>query len=47
MTYEPPEMSILGSVEELTLVFNKVGLDPDIFTPAPPAQQVVGSIIEV
>ena len=41
MTYEPPEIRILGSVEELTLL-NKVGPDPDMFSDIVP---IIGSIV--
>ena len=42
MIYESPEMTILGSVEELTLNHgnNKVGTVADVFSPA-----LVGSVV--
>jgi hypothetical protein len=34
MVYEPPAIRVLGSVEELTLQFDKVGSTLDEFSPA-------------
>lgn len=42
MGYESPEITVLGSVEELTLL-DKIGREPDIFTPIIPALD--GSIV--
>lgn len=48
MGYEPPEISILGTVEELTLNhggthFDKIGSTPDFLTPQNP--NLDGSIV--
>lgn len=42
MRYSAPSVTDLGSVRDLTLVVNKVGSDPDIYSGIVP---VVGSII--
>ena len=42
--YSAPQVRSLGSVEEMTQAFDKIGSDPDIFTPAVP--QLDGDIIE-
>lgn len=34
MVYVPPEIKVLGSVEELTLQFDKIGSKLDQFSPA-------------
>jgi hypothetical protein len=34
MVYQPPEIRVLGSVEELTLQFDKIGDALDAFSPA-------------
>ncbi|MFN2485538.1 MAG: lasso RiPP family leader peptide-containing protein [Acidimicrobiia bacterium] len=34
MVYEPPEIKALGSVEELTFQFDKIGATMDAFSPA-------------
>lgn len=43
MTYEPPTVTELGSLRELTLQNNKVGSHNDVFTSTP--QELVGSIV--
>ncbi|MFN2487734.1 MAG: hypothetical protein ABR609_14210 [Acidimicrobiia bacterium] len=43
MGYESPEMRILGSVEELTLQFDKIGDKADFLTPQVP--NLDGSIV--
>jgi hypothetical protein len=41
MKYIAPEVTVLGSVHQLTLADNKVGPDPDIYSQVVP---IVGSI---
>ena len=43
MGYESPQISVLGSVEALTLQLDKIGDKPDILTPIIPALD--GSIV--
>lgn len=43
MEYESPRISVLGSIEELTLQFDKIGDEPDFLTPQNP--QLDGSIV--
>lgn len=43
MEYESPRISLLGSIEELTLQLDKIGDEPDILTPIIP--QLDGSIV--
>jgi len=45
MSYQPPEIAILGSVEDLTLQFNKIGVDPDFITPVAPS--IVGVVTSI
>lgn len=42
MTYEPPTVTELGSLRELTLQNNKVGTHTDMFTSS---TELVGSIV--
>jgi hypothetical protein len=42
MGYEPPDIKLLGSVEELTLL-DKVGSEPDVLTAIIP--QLDGSLV--
>jgi hypothetical protein len=43
MEYESPRISVLGSIEELTLQFDKIGDEPDFLTPQNPLLD--GSIV--
>ena len=43
MEYGPPEIRILGTVEELTLQFDKIGAVADFLTPQVPLLD--GSIV--
>lgn len=42
MTYQPPTITELGSVRDLTLGLNKVGNNPDIYSAVVP---IIGSIV--
>jgi hypothetical protein len=42
MQYTAPTVTVLGSVRDLTLVDNKIGADPDIYSSTVP---IVGSIV--
>jgi len=44
MKYTAPEVTVLGSVRDLTLANNKIGSEPDIYSQIVP---IVGSITPI
>lgn len=42
MQYSKPTVTELGSVREITLAFNKIGKDSDVYSPTTP---LIGSLV--